>query len=58
MKRVLVSLICLCLGLVVWAQNNDFVQYKLDNGLTVYMWEDHDQPDVQGWTVTRAGSID
>ena len=58
MKRVLVSLICVCLGLVAWAQNNDFVQYKLDNGLTVYMWEDHDQPDVQGWTVTRAGSID
>ena len=58
MKRVLVGLICLCLGLVAWAQNNDFVQYKLDNGLTVYMWEDHDQPDVQGWTVTRAGSID
>ena len=58
MKRVLVSLICVCLGLVAWAQNNDFVQYQLDNGLTVYMWEDHDQPDVQGWTVTRAGSID
>ena len=58
MRRVLVSLICVCLGLVAWAQNNDFVQYKLDNGLTVYMWEDHDQPDVQGWTVTRAGSID
>ena len=58
MKRILVSLIVLCLTLVAWAQNDDFVQYQLDNGLTVYLWEDHDQPDVQGWTVTRAGSID
>lgn len=58
MKRVLVSLICLCLTFAAWAQNDDFVQYQLDNGLTVYLWEDHDQPDVQGWTVTRAGSID
>lgn len=33
-------------------------EYTLDNGLTVYLWEDHDQPDVQGWTVVRAGSID
>lgn len=58
MKRVLISLICLCLTFAAWAQNDDFVQYQLDNGLTVYLWEDHDQPDVQGWTVTRAGSID
>ena len=33
-------------------------QYKLDNGLTVTLWEDHDLPDVFGATVTRAGSID
>ena len=58
MKRILVCLICVCCALVAWAQNDDFVQYQLDNGLTVYLWEDHDQPDVQGWTVTRAGSID
>lgn len=32
--------------------------YKLDNGLTVYLWEDHDQPDVTGYIVTRAGAID
>ena len=58
MKRVLVSLICVCITFAAWAQNDVFVQYQLDNGLTVYLWEDHDQPDVQGWTVTRAGSID
>ena len=33
-------------------------QYKLDNGLTVILWEDHDQPDVEGYVVTRAGAID
>lgn len=32
--------------------------YQLQNGLTVYLWEDHDQPDVHGYTITRAGSID
>ena len=58
MKRILVYLICVCYALVAWGQNDDFVQYQLANGLTVYLWEDHDQPDVQGWTVTRAGSID
>ena len=58
MKRVLVSLLFVCFTWAAWAQNDDFVQYQLDNGLTVYLWEDHDQPDVQGWTVTRAGSID
>ena len=50
MKRVLVSLICVCLCIVAWAQNNDFVQYKLDNGLTVYMWEDHDIFPLLGLT--------
>ena len=58
MKRVFVSLICVCITFAAWAQNDDFVQYQLDNGLTVYLWEDHDQPDVQGWTITRAGAID
>ena len=33
-------------------------QYKLANGLTVMLWEDHDQPDVTGYVVVRAGSID
>ncbi len=33
-------------------------QYKLENGLTVMLWEDHDQPDVTGYVVVRAGAID
>lgn len=33
-------------------------EYKLQNGLTVILWEDHEQPDVEGYVVTRAGAID
>ncbi len=33
-------------------------QFKLDNGLTVYLWEDKNQPDVTGSVVVRVGSID
>ena len=33
-------------------------EYKLDNGLTVMLWEDHDEPDVTGYVVVRAGSLD
>ena len=33
-------------------------EYKLANGLTVMLWEDHDQPDVEGYIVVRAGAVD
>ena len=33
-------------------------EYKLDNGLTVLLWEDHDAPDVSGYVVCRAGAVD
>ncbi len=33
-------------------------EYKLDNGLTVLLWEDHDAPDVTGYVVVRAGAVD
>lgn len=35
-----------------------FEQYRLENGLTVFLWEDADATDVFGATVTRAGAID
>ena len=60
MKKVFLSLLLLCCSTVfIFAQMPEgFSQYQLDNGLTVLLWEDHDQPDVFGATVTRAGSID
>ena len=60
MKKLFLSILLLaCSALFTFAQLPEgLTQYKLDNGLTVLLWEDHDQPDVFGATVTRAGSID
>ena len=60
MKRILFSLLLLLSSVMVSfaALPEGLTQYKLDNGLTVTLWEDHDLPDVFGATVTRAGSID
>lgn len=40
------------------AQKEGLKQYTLSNGLTVYLWEDSNQPDVSGQVVFRVGSID
>lgn len=40
------------------AQVNTFETYKLDNGLTVYLWEDKNQPDVTGSVLFKAGAVD
>ena len=60
MKKILFTVFSLFCGIVLaFAQlPQGFTEYQLDNGLTVLLWEDHDQPDVFGITVTRAGSID
>lgn len=46
------------ISLSLYGNNNGFKHFKLDNGLTVYLWEDKNQPDVSGRIVVRAGSID
>ena len=52
-------LLLVCSATIVFAQLPEGLsEYQLQNGLTVLLWEDHDQPDVFGATVTRAGSID
>lgn len=38
--------------------NDNFIHYKLPNGLTVYLWEDNSQSYVTGAVAVRAGSID
>ena len=60
MKKLFLNMLLLiCSTTIVFAQLPEgLTEYKLDNGLTVLLWEDHDQPDVFGATVTRAGSID
>ena len=57
MKKII--LICIIYtGVVINAFSTDFVTYQLPNGLTVYLWEDHNQPSVYGSVVFRAGSVD
>ena len=60
MRKYLLSVLLLLCGVAMsFAQMPEgLTSYKLANGLQVYLWEDHDQPDVFGATVTRAGSID
>ena len=60
MKKILVSAILLISSIVsVSAQLREgLTEYRLENGLTVMLWEDHDQPDVTGYVVVRAGAVD
>ena len=60
MKKLII--LAAILGCAIGAKAADpregLSEYKLPNGLTVMLWEDHDQPDVTGYVVVRAGSID
>lgn len=62
MKRVFLMLIAVvAMGLSAFAQNGlsaGFEEYKLANGMTVYLWVDKEQPNVYGQVSVRAGSID
>ncbi|MBR6017247.1 MAG: insulinase family protein [Paludibacteraceae bacterium] len=60
MRKYLLSALLLICGIALLsAQSREGLsEYKLDNGLTVMLWEDHDQPDVQGYVVVRAGAVD
>ena len=51
---LLISSVAICSALT----REGLTEYKLDNGLTVMLWEDHDQPDVTGYVVVRAGAVD
>ena len=54
MKRFLLSIICAAVCLTAGAQ--DIKYFKLNNGMSVYIWEDHTKPDVFGEVVVRTGS--
>lgn len=58
MKRqclLMLSLLLLSLGV---ASAQGFSSYKLQNGLTVYLWEDSNLPTVYGSVMVRAGAVD
>ncbi len=60
MRKFLLSALLLIGGIAMLsAQSREGLsEYKLANGLTVLLWEDHDQPDVTGYVVVRAGAVD
>lgn len=58
-KLLLSALLLLCGTAFLSAQSREgLTEYKLENGLTVLLWEDHDAPDVTGYVVVRAGAVD
>lgn len=60
MKKLFVLTLSVLMGMTMaFAQSREgLTEYKLANGLTVLLWEDHDQPDVTGYVAVRAGSVD
>lgn len=63
MRRILSMIVVTLFSVAaLFAQAKDYGQglqeYKLSNGLTVYLWEDHNVADVHGRVVVRAGSVD
>ena len=59
MKKLMLLLTAVVAAFAAMAQSREgLTEYKLDNGLTVLLWEDHDQPDVTGYVAVRAGAID
>ncbi len=60
MKKILLSALLL-IGSIAMSSaltREGLTEYKLDNGLTVLLWEDHDAPDVTGYIAVRAGAVD
>ena len=58
-KMILLSMVVLMSVTMLFAQSREgLTEYKLANGLTVMLWEDHDQPDVTGYVAVRAGAMD
>lgn len=59
MKKIFIALMAVVVSTVAFAQDRTGLQeYKLANGLTVLLWEDHNLDDVEGYVAVRAGSID
>ncbi|MEA4916241.1 M16 family metallopeptidase [Proteiniphilum sp.] len=56
MKRIIILLIAF--GFLLNGYSQNFTSYQLENGLTIYLWPDKNQPDVTGVIAVRAGSID
>lgn len=60
MRKILLSALLLIGSIAVCSAltREGLTEYKLDNGLTVLLWEDHNEPDVTGYIAVRAGAVD
>lgn len=61
MKLIVSMMVIACCSSQMQARNSNALQikeYKLDNGLTVWLNEDHSQPKVFGAVVVKAGAKD
>ena len=60
MRKLLLSALLLVCSIAISSAftREGFTEYKLENGLTVLLWEDHDAPDVTGYVAVRAGAVD
>ena len=60
MRKILLSVLLLIGSIAMCSAvtREGLTEYKLENGLTVLLWEDHDAPDVTGYVVVRAGAVD
>ncbi len=57
-KCFLSALFAFFAAATIVAQPAELKQFKLENGLTVFLWEDPNQSSVLGQIVVRAGSMD
>jgi zinc protease len=51
------TLILLFLSCIVQGSAQGVKSFKLQNGLTVFVWEDHTQPDIFGMVTVKTGSV-
>ena len=60
MRKFLLSALLITCSIAVCSAftREGLTEYKLDNGLTVLLWEDHEEPDVTGYIAVRAGAVD
>lgn len=53
-----IAILLIVFGFLLNAYSQNFTSYQLENGLTVYLWPDKNQPDATGVIAVRTGSID
>ncbi len=58
MKKNIILGALMMVVMTLSAQKEGLTELTLENGLKVYLWEDHNQADVTGMTIVRAGAID